>query len=65
MAEEKAMICCFILSKENKKEMANMGGALLYFIFPLDLLHDYVFAVGYLDDWSAIQLAGNKLGKKG
>lgn len=52
------------ISKGGKKELAIMGGALLYFILPLDLLHDYVFAVGYLDDCLAIQLAGNKLENK-
>lgn len=45
----------------SKKELAIMAGALLYFILPLDLLHDYVFAVGYLDDCLAIQIAANKL----
>ncbi|WP_181313573.1 helix-turn-helix domain-containing protein [Planomicrobium soli] len=45
----------------SKSELAIMAGALLYFILPLDLLHDYVFAVGYLDDCLAIQLAANKL----
>ncbi|TWT26000.1 helix-turn-helix domain-containing protein [Planomicrobium sp. CPCC 101110] len=54
----------FLLAEGSKKELAVMGGALLYFILPLDLLHDYIFAVGYLDDCLAIQLAGNKLENK-
>lgn len=54
----------FHMSKGGKKEIAIIGGALLYFILPFDLLHDYVFAVGYLDDCLAIQLAGNKLENK-
>ncbi|MDN7240604.1 helix-turn-helix domain-containing protein [Planococcus sp. N028] len=54
----------FLLAQGTKKELAIMGGALLYFILPLDLLHDYVFAVGYLDDCLAIQLAGNRLENK-
>lgn len=48
-------------SQGSKRELAIIGGALLYFVLPLDLLHDYVFAVGYLDDCMAIQLASNKL----
>jgi len=48
-------------SQGTKRELAIIGGALLYFILPLDLLHDYVFAVGYLDDCMAIQLASNRL----
>ncbi|TWT09250.1 helix-turn-helix domain-containing protein [Planomicrobium sp. CPCC 101079] len=51
----------FLLAEGSKNDLAIMGGALLYFILPLDLLHDYIFAVGYLDDCLAIQLAGNKL----
>ncbi|MCJ1907495.1 helix-turn-helix domain-containing protein [Planococcus ruber] len=47
-----------------KKELAIMGGALLYFIMPLDLLHDYLFAIGYLDDCLAIQLANSRLESK-
>lgn len=48
----------------SKKELAIMGGALLYFIMPLDLLHDYLFAIGYLDDCLAIQLANSRLESK-
>lgn len=48
-------------SQGTKRELAIIGGALLYFVLPLDLLHDYVFAVGYLDDCMAIQLASNRL----
>lgn len=54
----------FLLADGSKKDLALMGGALLYFILPLDLLHDYIFAVGYLDDCLAIQLAGNRLENK-
>lgn len=53
-----------LLSQGSKRELVIMGGALIYFILPLDLLHDYVFAVGYLDDCIAIQLAGNRLESK-
>lgn len=48
----------------SKKELAIMGGALLYFIMPLDLLHDYLFAIGYLDDCLAVQLANSRLESK-
>ncbi|MFB8735547.1 YkvA family protein [Bacillus sp. SL00103] len=26
------------------------GGALLYFIMPVDLIPDYIFPIGYIDD---------------
>lgn len=42
-------------------ELAILGGALLYFIAPLDLIPDYLFAIGYIDDALAIQLASQKL----
>lgn len=42
-------------------ELMILGGALLYFIAPVDLIPDYLFAIGYLDDALAIQLASQKL----
>lgn len=42
-------------------ELMILGGALVYFIAPVDLIPDYLFAIGYLDDALAIQLASQKL----
>lgn len=38
--------------------------AILYFLNPLDLIPDFLFAVGLLDDVSVIMWAGNKLVKE-
>ncbi|TNE95598.1 MAG: DUF1232 domain-containing protein [Deltaproteobacteria bacterium] len=38
--------------------------AILYFLNPLDLIPDFLFAVGLLDDVSVILWAGNKLVKE-
>ncbi|MFS0559274.1 helix-turn-helix domain-containing protein [Terribacillus sp. 179-K 1B1 HS] len=40
-----------------KKELVLFGAALLYFINPIDVLPDYIFPFGYLDDTLAVQTA--------
>ncbi len=45
-------------------ELATMGSALLYFIIPVDVIPDYLFAVGYLDDALAVQLISKNLMKE-
>ncbi|MFO1444033.1 DUF1232 domain-containing protein [Bacillus sp. Bva_UNVM-123] len=37
-------------------QLAIIGGALIYFILPVDVLPDYLFPIGYLDDAIAVQL---------
>ncbi|MCG7317701.1 DUF1232 domain-containing protein [Brevibacillus laterosporus] len=44
-------------------EKAVIGSALLYFILSVDIIPDYVFPIGYLDDAIAVQLTLQKLGK--
>lgn len=34
-----------------------MGGVLLYFITPVDVVPDYIFPIGYMDDAVAVQIA--------
>lgn len=46
-----------------KRDMAIIGSALLYFIVPLDIIPDYLFAVGYLDDAIAVQIASSVITK--
>lgn len=41
----------------SKRDLAVIGSALLYFIIPIDVIPDYIFAVGYLDDAIAVQIA--------
>ncbi|WP_249872076.1 DUF1232 domain-containing protein [Oceanobacillus saliphilus] len=36
-------------------ELALMGSALLYFIFTVDVIPDYIFPIGYLDDAIVVQ----------
>lgn len=40
-----------------KKELVLFGAALLYFINPIDVLPDYIFPFGYLDDTLVVQTA--------
>ena len=43
------------------EERAILGSALLYFILSTDIIPDYVFPIGYLDDAIAVSLALNRL----
>lgn len=38
-------------------ELVIIGSALLYFISPIDVIPDYIFPIGYLDDAIAVQIA--------
>lgn len=40
----------FRVQKGTKTEITLLGGALIYFILTLDMIPDYMFAVGLLDD---------------
>lgn len=53
----------FCLHKGTASELAIIGSALLYFIIPVDVIPDYLFAVGYLDDAIAVQLTTTALEK--
>jgi uncharacterized membrane protein YkvA (DUF1232 family) len=44
-------------------ERTILGSALLYFILSTDIIPDYVFPIGYLDDAIAVQLVMNRLAK--
>ncbi len=54
-------------SKEDTpaEERALLGSALLYFILSADIIPDYVFPIGYLDDAIAVQLVLNRLAEMG
>lgn len=51
----------FRLRKGTPRELALIGSVLLYFIIPVDVIPDYLFAVGYLDDAVAVQLTTTAL----
>lgn len=54
----------FKRQKGHPKELAMIGGALLYFIVPVDLIPDYLFAIGYLDDAVAVKITASALHKQ-
>ncbi len=45
-------------------ERAVLGSALLYFILSTDIIPDYIFPIGYLDDAIAVQMVLNKLASR-
>ncbi|MFL7941146.1 DUF1232 domain-containing protein [Priestia sp. TSO9] len=47
--------------KTSDTKRSILGSALLYFILPTDIIPDYVFPIGYLDDAIAVQLVMNQL----
>lgn len=54
----------FCLTKDTKRELALIGSALIYFILPVDVIPDYIFPIGYIDDASAVQIVTNLLSIK-
>ncbi|MDQ0200132.1 DUF1232 domain-containing protein [Neobacillus ginsengisoli] len=52
----KEMFVKFSMKKGTPVQLALMGSALLYFILPVDVIPDYIFPIGYLDDAIALQL---------
>jgi uncharacterized membrane protein YkvA (DUF1232 family)/DNA-binding Xre family transcriptional regulator len=59
----KDMFARFRLKKGTPYQLTIMGGALIYFILPIDLIPDYIFPIGYLDDAIVVQLAVSLLKK--
>ncbi len=51
----------FTTNKGTLFELTIIGSTLLYFIIPVDVIPDYVFPIGYLDDAIAVQLTGKSL----
>jgi len=45
----------------DKDEQAVIGSALLYFILSADVIPDYVFPIGYIDDAIAVNLVARRL----
>lgn len=54
----------FTLGNGTLFELTLIGSTLLYFIIPVDVIPDYLFPIGYLDDAIAVQLTTNALLKK-
>ncbi len=51
----------FLVGKGTLFELTIIGSTLLYFIIPVDVLPDYLFPIGYLDDAIAVQLTTKTL----
>lgn len=60
----KEMFETFRLGKSTPVELGIIGSALIYFIISVDVIPDYIFPVGYLDDAIAVKLTLNLLTAK-
>ncbi len=57
----KELYAKFASGKGTLFELTIIGSALLYFIIPVDVIPDYLFPIGYLDDAIAVQLTSKAL----
>lgn len=58
-----SMFSRFINRKGSVKELGLMGAALLYFVVTKDLLPDFLFPVGFMDDAIVVQVVMKQLEK--
>ena len=61
ISQLKEMYEKFRLNKGTPRELAIVGSALIYFIVSVDIIPDYIFPVGFIDDAMAIQIVANLL----
>jgi uncharacterized membrane protein YkvA (DUF1232 family) len=54
----------YLSKKGTTRELALIGSALIYFILPVDVIPDYIFPIGYIDDTIAVQIVTNLLSVK-
>ncbi|TDF95064.1 DUF1232 domain-containing protein [Paenibacillus piri] len=59
--ELKHMFALFCKEDTSLEKRALLGSALLYFILSTDIIPDYVFPLGYLDDAIAVQLVIDRI----
>ena len=64
ISQLKGMFESFRSRKGTPADLAIMGGVLIYFIISVDVIPDYTFPVGYLDDAIAVKLVLNLLSAK-
>lgn len=55
----------FTKQKTSNYQLLLIGSVLLYFIVPIDVIPDFLFPIGYIDDAIACQLVLNSSGLKG
>lgn len=53
----------FLQGNVTEGERAILGSAVLYFILSTDIIPDYIFPIGYLDDAIAVQLIMDRLSR--
>lgn len=64
ITEQLNLLYKLFCSKDTEiSEKAIIGSALLYFILSIDIIPDYVFPIGYLDDAIAVNLTVKRLPK--
>lgn len=59
----KQMYSKYVNENTSMQERVVLGGTLLYFILPMDIVPDFLFPVGYLDDAFVVQLALSRISK--
>lgn len=59
----KDMFLKFCQKDDSIKHLSLIGGALLYFIMNIDVIPDYLFPIGYIDDAFVVEFVSNKLKK--
>ena len=64
ISQLKGMFERFRSRKGTPSDLAVMGGVLIYFIISVDVIPDYTFPVGYLDDAIAVKIALNLFSAK-
>ncbi len=64
ISQLKEMFERFRLRNGTPAELAIIGSALIYFIISVDVIPDYIFPIGYLDDAIAVNLTLNLLSTK-
>ncbi|EKN65643.1 helix-turn-helix domain-containing protein [Neobacillus bataviensis LMG 21833] len=60
----KEMFERFQLQKGTTRDLVIIGSAILYFIVPVDVIPDYIFPVGFIDDAVAVQMIHSLLSVK-
>jgi uncharacterized membrane protein YkvA (DUF1232 family)/plasmid maintenance system antidote protein VapI len=64
ISQLKDMYTKYLSKKGTTRELALIGSALIYFILPVDVIPDYIFPIGYIDDTIAVQIVTNLLSVK-
>ncbi|MCI2255227.1 helix-turn-helix domain-containing protein [Domibacillus sp. PGB-M46] len=64
IGELEQMFKHYRLKKGTPADLAVMGSVLMYFIVSLDVIPDYIFPIGYLDDAISVKLALSLLSAK-